>query len=659
MTVQEDHMERQSRKWTVYLVLCCFTVCLGSFQFGYNIGSLNLLSPHIKDFYGRAYFDDNYDLISRLQYDASVDPDHLLNYKSANEIDQLVDSLTNKTKSIDLSNSNSNKETSDFFLCREHHQKNINQRNRTSLFTGFMNQAVKELFFNDENQYKANLLSWWKSNKSKSNKQTSSDQSAVIEELCGKPDKLLDFVVVTAEKIRKAKKQFDSHTKFLFTLTNTLFVVGGMLGALTSKKALDKFGRKNGILFHHGFTMIGCGLVFASPYLARPEFVMVARFLYGLQGGMSCGLVPTYLNEVSPKHLRGATGVVHQLFITIGILIAQMAGFRQIFGTGMLWHFGLGAHIIPALLGFFALLFFFPETPRALLIDQKDEQAARIALIRLRSSPHVSAEIDSIVNESLININPDEENSGGSSGEPIGLIDIFKIKELRWPLWTGLIMQMTQQLCGINAVFFYSEAIFREANVSEMNIQYAVVATGAINVILTIVCVPLIDRLGRKPLLVYPMGVMIVDFVCLTISLKMGWSLASMVCIIVFIMCFAIGLGPIPFIYVAECFKQDARSAALSVAMFVNWSCNTLISMTFLYIQDFFQDNVFLVFAVWVTLALVFIAKKVPETKGRTVEEIMQEFRGDNNNNNHHLNHQNQNNNNKDNFLMKNTNSEI
>ena len=347
-----------------------------------------------------------------------------------------------------------------------------------------------------------------------------------------------EFLDATKLKLDAGKTKVDEVNTLLWTVTTALFVVGGMVGAFTSKYVAEYFGRKKGIIFHHIFNVLGAVLVFIAPYINSPECVIVSRFLYGVQGGMSCGLIPTYLSEISPSALRGATGVVHQLCVTIGILIAQTLGFRQILGIKSLWHVLLAIPIVPSIIGTICLLLFFPETPRALLINNRDEDSARIALQRLRNRENVSAEIDGI----------NQESRETKSSEAISLKELFTLKELRWPLITGLIIQMAQQLCGINAVFFYSESIFRNANIKDEFIQYAVFSTGFINVIMTIVCVPLIDRLGRKPLLVYPMILIVVDFILLTVFLKLQstnqiYSYLSIACIIVFIMCFAVGLG--------------------------------------------------------------------------------------------------------------------
>ena len=504
---------------------------MASFTFGYNIGSTNLPTPLIKDFYAQRYFKEDY-------YD-------------------VLASLKEKEDSISKSEEEISK-----------------PENADSL---------------------ANLQS--KLNQSR------------------------DDVVKIKVDLKEKKEKIDQVNTLLWSVTTSLFVVGGMIGALASKYVLDYLGRKKGILFHYLFAVAGGVLVIIAPYVNSPECVIASRFLFGLQGGLMCGLIPVYLNEISPAGLRGATGVLSQLFITLGILIAQTLGFRQILGTKDCWQFLLALPIVPSLVGGLSLLFFFPESPKALLLVNKDKPSATKALQSLRNTQDVADEIESI----------NQEAKDSKSDEAMSLKELFTSADLRWPLITGLIVNITQQLCGINAIFFYSNGIFERAKIEAEYIQYAIFATGLINVISTILVVPLIDRLGRKPLLVVPMFIMIVDFILLTVCLvlqdgSLVFSYLSVVCIIVFIMCFAVGLGPIPFLYVAECFKQDARGAALSVCMVANWVANLFLTLTFEYMAMYLKNYVFVVFTVIVGFAVFLIITKVPETKGRTVDEIMAYF---------------------------------
>lgn len=161
---------------------------------------------------------------------------------------------------------------------------------------------------------------------------------------------------------------------------------------------------------------------------------------------MACTLVPTYLSEVAPGNLRGQAGVLHQLFITIGILLAQMLGFKEILGTNELWHFLLAGPIVPALLGSTLLLFLFPETPKALILKNRDKKAARIALQILRNRVDVEDELAVIEQES---------SSNNNDGQQSSLSILLKSKELRWPLLIALLLNMAQQLSGVNAVITY------------------------------------------------------------------------------------------------------------------------------------------------------------------------------------------------------------
>ena len=507
---------------------------MGSFNFGYNIGSTNLPTPLILDFYAQRYFPDYIKL-----------------------------SLAVEEKSVEFKTSNKAYQDA---LAELEVAKNASEPQQTKL---------------DE---------------------LTSSSLKLNETLAASSQNLADNKL----KLDAAKVNVDKVNKLLWTITNVLFVIGGMIGAFGSKYVLDFLGRKKGILFHYLFTIVGSILVLIAPYVQSPECVIISRFLFGVQGGLMCGLIPTYLNEISPKALRGATGVLSQLFITVGILIAQTLGFRQILGTKDCWHFLLAIPIVPSLLGGLSLLLFFPESPKALLLNNKDKASATKALKSLRNSEDVADEIEEI----------NLEARDSKSDEAVTLKELFTLSELRWPLITGLILNLTQQLCGINAIFFYSSGIFARASIKEEHIQYAVFSTGLINVICTIAVVPLIDRLGRKPLLVVPMFVMIIDFILLTVCLVLQdqsvvYSYLSIVCIIVFIMCFAVGLGPIPFIYVAECFRQDARGAALAICMLANWVANLLLTLSFEYLALLLENYVFVIFIVIVGIAVIVIIKKV------------------------------------------------
>ena len=156
-------------------------------------------------------------------------------------------------------------------------------------------------------------------------------------------------------------------------------MLGGLVGALTSKSVLDHFGRKHGLLFHLLFALLGAAAVFGASRLApsklAPLLLKLGRFLQGVQGGLSCSLVPTYLSEIAPARLRGQTGTVHNLFLTLGLACAQLLGFGGLLGNERHWAYLLAAPMVPALVGGFVLFLFVEETPKCLLYERGDENA--------------------------------------------------------------------------------------------------------------------------------------------------------------------------------------------------------------------------------------------------------------------------------------------
>ena len=234
----------------------------------------------------------------------------------------------------------------------------------------------------------------------------------------------------------------DGFLDVIFTLTNSLFVIGGMIGGFSSKYILDSLGRKKGLLFHNLFSIIGAALVIVSFYIKSPMCILGSRFFMGLQGGMSCTLVLTYLNEILPSNLRGQTGIVFQMFINFSILISQFVGFKEILGNEAGWHFLLALPLIPAVLGFILLFLLFPSSPRELFLVNGDVANAKRALQLFRNDLNVNDELQEIYKESIQPINSDEFTLG----------KLLSKSEFRWPLITSLVLQISQQLCGINAV---------------------------------------------------------------------------------------------------------------------------------------------------------------------------------------------------------------
>ena len=254
------------------------------------------------------------------------------------------------------------------------HQESLSYAKRLTKFTTEMNQLVEA----DRLAQSANATEEERAKNKEFvasfeelDKETNTTKKQDLEE-----EKLsLDSLKAKVDKEGDYVKDIESTNTNLWTWTNSLFVIGGMVGAFTSKFVLEFFGRKKGLLFHYIFSTLGSLAALVAPQFSGAHaaigLVMFSRLLFGVQGGMMCGLVPTYLNEVAPAALRGSCGVINQLFITIGICFSQVLGFRQLLGTKDLWEYILAFPLVPSLVGGFVLLFFFSETPKALLITNK------------------------------------------------------------------------------------------------------------------------------------------------------------------------------------------------------------------------------------------------------------------------------------------------
>jgi len=251
-------------------------------------------------------------------------------------------------------------------------------------------------------------------------------------------------------KLTAGRKKLDIIGDITWAFFNVLFIIGGMVGAFTAKHVTDRFGHKNGILFHYIFTFIGFLFTLVPFYTNTPKlaalFVKIGRFFYGIQGGMSCILVPSYLFEISPFGLRHKIGNLHTQSLAFGILVSQILGFNQILGTADMWHLLLAVPIIPAALGIL-LLVAIPDAP-AVLIESHNEEKARSVLKKLRGLYDVNGEVQLLCKE----INDAEES------DKIRFQDLVDNNNLHWPVICAVILQIAQQFCGIQVVslnFFF------------------------------------------------------------------------------------------------------------------------------------------------------------------------------------------------------------
>uniref|UniRef100_A0A3Q3X3S6 Major facilitator superfamily (MFS) profile domain-containing protein n=1 Tax=Mola mola TaxID=94237 RepID=A0A3Q3X3S6_MOLML len=399
----------------------------------------------------------------------------------------------------------------------------------------------------------------------------------------------------------------------LWSLSVAIFSVGGMFGSFSVGLFINRFGRRNSMLMANVLAFIAVAFMSFSKLAASFEMLITGRFIVGLYSGLSTGFVPIYVEEISPTSIRGALGTLHQLGVVIGILIAQILGIESIMGNASMWPLLLGFTLLPAVLQC-VLLPLCPESPRYLLINCNEESKAHSS----EGSDEVSEDMQEMKDESQQMMRE----------KKVTIPELFRSPMYRQPILVAIMLQLSQQLSGINAVFYYSTGIFERAGVSQP--IYATIGAGVVNTVFTVVSLFLVERMGRRPLHLIGLMGMAVSAVFLTVAmlLFLRWmSYVSIVAIFSFVAFFEIGPGPIPWFIVAELFSQGPRPAAMAVAGFSNWSANFLVGMSFKYVEQLCGPYVFIIFTVLLLGFFLFTYLKVPETKGKSFDEIAAGFR--------------------------------
>jgi len=413
----------------------------------------------------------------------------------------------------------------------------------------------------------------------------------------------------------------DTSCTLIWSWTVAIFCIGGMMGGTMCGFVSGRLGRKGGLLLNNVLVAVGAALMGLAKYAGSYQMLIAGRLVIGINSGLNAGLAPMYLSEISPTALRGALGTVYQLIITLSILLSQVLGMNSVLGTEDGWPWLLAITAIPAIFQL-ATLPWCPESPKYLLLDKDDEMAAEAALSWLRGTIEVHDEMDEMKQEQ----------------ESMKLVPKVTLKEmltngsLRRPLIIAMMMMLAQQLSGINCAIFYSTKIFTLAGLSPQASQSATLGMGSMNVLMTFISLVLIEKAGRKTLMLIGLVAMFLMTTLLLASLLtfntlQVMSYVAIAAVILFVVGFATGPGSIPWFFVTELFAQSGRPTATSIAVSVNWAANFLVGLGFEPIQMVCGPWVFMVFMVIQVFFIVYVFVAVPETKNRTIDEITAQFR--------------------------------
>ncbi|XP_061665907.1 solute carrier family 2, facilitated glucose transporter member 11-like [Syngnathoides biaculeatus] len=415
------------------------------------------------------------------------------------------------------------------------------------------------------------------------------------------------------------------HITVFWTLIVSAFSLGGLFGALLAGPMAVRFGRKNSLLFNNLFLFVG-GLLFLICRVARSfEIIILARFLVGINSGVSMNVQPMYFGESAPKHLRGAVAFSSAGFTALGIFSGQVVGLNMVLGTEPLWPYLLASNMLPGLIQMLTLPWF-PESPRYLLIDKGDNEACVRALERLRGGVAPTVEMKEMLEEQKM------YSDGGSAASAKTPWSLFKDPNLRSQLRTVMVASSAMMLCGNDSIYFYASYIFLQAGIPADKIQYATIGTGASELTASILSNLLIERVGRKCLLVGGYTLMSCWTVVITVALTLknqgveGMPYLSMVCVFTYILSFGFGPAGVTGVLPAEIFDQSARPAAYMVAGSLMWLSLLLVGMIFPFIVSGLGSLCFLPFLAVCLVSAVFLGLTFPETKGKSLAEITTKF---------------------------------
>jgi SP family arabinose:H+ symporter-like MFS transporter len=409
---------------------------------------------------------------------------------------------------------------------------------------------------------------------------------------------------IVAGATRYMKDQF-SLDAFQEGWTVAVVLVGCMFGAGLAGPISDRIGRRrfmlaSAVLFL--VSAVGCAL-------PRTITAFLAfRFVGGLGIGSAAVLSPLYIAEIAPARVRGALVSVNQLAIVTGILLAYFVNwvFAGAGPANWRWMYAMGA--VPSVL-FFLLLLGVPESPRWLVKNGREDEA-RTVLTRADTAQAAAAGIREIKDTLAL-----EEGS---------FRELFR-PAFRRPLLLAVVLAVFQQITGINAILYYAPRIFEGAGFERMSAIGQSAVVGLVNMLFTAVAILLADRAGRRPLLLVATAGMGVSLVLLGAAFRFPFLPASalLFVILLYIAFFASAMGPLVWVVMAEIFPIKVRGAAMGLATLALWLADFAVTLTFPVISDrFHPSSAFWLYAAMCALDLVFMWRFLPETKGRTLEEI-------------------------------------
>lgn len=404
-------------------------------------------------------------------------------------------------------------------------------------------------------------------------------------------------------------------------------LLGCAVGAYLGGTFADRLGRIP-------VMMIGAGLFLVSSIGSGYAFgvvdLIIWRFVGGLGIGVASVIAPAYIAEISPRQIRGRLASLQQLAITIGIFAALLSdtifattagGASEPFWWGLeAWRWMFLACVVPAII-YGVVAWRLPESPRFLVLKDREDEARKVISTIWPNGEEDRAIRD--IREAIAN-DKKAERSGSLRGDRFGLKPI---------VWTGIILSVFQQFVGINVIFYYSTTLWQAVGFAESQSFLISVITSVTNVAVTFVAILLVDRIGRRPILLtgsigmtLSLGTLALAFSQASIvdgepSLPGAWGSIALVAANVFVVCFGASWGPLVWVLLGEIFPNGIRAKALGIAASAQWIANFIVTVTFPPLSEASLPVTYGIYTLFAALSFFFVLSKIPETNGLSLEE--------------------------------------
>ncbi|XP_077385363.1 solute carrier family 2 member 9, like 1 [Festucalex cinctus] len=407
----------------------------------------------------------------------------------------------------------------------------------------------------------------------------------------------------------------------IWSLIVSMYAVGGLLGAVSVKYFTGMLGRKKAVICNSFIAIAAAAIMLTSKWAKSYEMIIVARILFGYSAALGVSAHLMYLGEMSPRKIRGTVTMSFTTFVSIGKLSAQFFGLSEILGREELWNVVL---CVPACFSVVQVMAmpYLPEAPRYLFIEKRDDKACKKALEILWGQVNFKQEMEEMSTEQAT-------VEGASAKSPLLLL---RDRTVRWQLITMSAIYCCNQFSGMSLINTFAFDIFRKVGLPTDQIRYVTLGLGVTEIITSISCGLLIEHAGRRPLFLAGYGIVSVCWISVTVVLNLKGSISwapylIAVLIILFIIFFCGGPGGAASTLNSEIFIQSDRVAAFVIFGVQRWSVFAVLGLVFPILIDALDSYCFVIFACMSLLGCVYVFFFLPETKGKTLLEISDDFK--------------------------------